>query len=145
VKWKIWGRQQGKSYDIMQWWLEAPEKRFILCGSASLARVRQDDAKREYDDLVQKGWWTLGRPEAMKLIRSRILSVSQWQARPAPGYVNPDWKFAVDDADLTISQLVGGNVEIVGGCGQNDTPAPEQMAKLEAFYERYPEERQYYA
>jgi hypothetical protein len=36
-------------------------------------------------------------------------------------------------------------VEIVGGCGQNDTPAPEQMAKLEAFYERYPEERQYYA
>ncbi len=145
MRWKIWGRQAGKSYDIMQWWLESPEKRFILCGSANLVRARQDDVWRAYDEQVRRGWNVLLRPAAKKLIEDHILSVSQWKGKCGPGYcANASWEFAVDDAELTISQLVGANVEIVAGCGVNDKPDPAQLAKLEEFFERYPDERQHY-
>ncbi len=136
MKWKIWGRQHGKTHDILQWWQEAPEKRFILCGSALMAKNQRQLAWRAYDEHVRSGWWNVTRPQARKLIEEHILSVTQWKAECGPGRrADPAWEFAVDDAEVTITQLVGANVVIVAGQGIIDKPDPEVQARAMESYD----------
>lgn len=40
MKWKIWPRQYGKTYELSKWWLEDPEHRVILVESTVMAKER---------------------------------------------------------------------------------------------------------
>lgn len=128
MKWKIWPRQYGKTYQLQEWWLGDPAHRVILCGNRNLAQIRRHDLELRLPE-VYPG---TTKAEARSLTRNRIMSYRTWlgPTLPKKGDLR-DCAVAVDDLDLVLPELLKAKVAYAAGMGTNDSPDFEIAHQVE--------------
>jgi hypothetical protein len=112
MRWMIWGRQWGKSYQTVQWLKEDPDNRVIVTADESMA----DGLRRRYslreDQVFGAGRWI---HQHRHLLRKTI---------------------AIDNAEQTLPALLNVRVGLVNASGVNEQPVglrvDEDQAKHEA-------------
>lgn len=128
MRWMVWPRQYGKTYQVTRWFAEDPRNRVILTENAALAAQR----RRELEDSIPDGF----TPQAWrKHLRMHVLSFRSWlsqhdsRRKPFPGEI------AVDGLEYILPYLLRGNVTVAAGAGVNDTPDPVAAQRARAFHE----------
>lgn len=142
MRWMIWPRQYGKTYQVTKWIVEDLENRVILTSNESLARLRRRELEEEFASLNLP---SLILAEYRKLLKTHIVSFRSWQKMR--GVFPPTIEIAIDGIDDIAEQLFGGNVQIITGAGHNEKPDKEQAGKAAAFHQKWaeidPESAQY--
>lgn len=130
MKWMIWPRQYGKTYQLSQWWVDDPVNRVLLCGNEKLAQMR----RYEVLPLLKEVYPGSLNSDLRALTRNRIYSFRTWlgPTLPRDGAVRK-CEVAIDDLDVVLDTLFKGKVVYAAGVGQNDIPDPRVADMVEAF------------
>lgn len=123
MKWKIWPRQYGKTFELTKWWLEDPEHRVILCESRDLAQLRHADLKYQLQDARPDNTYHQNRV----LLVEHIISWRTWRNSTR---TNAEKKMdvAIDGLEAILPHLFRGNIVYATGAGTNDIPDPTHEA-----------------
>jgi hypothetical protein len=124
MKWMIWHRQYGKTYQVCQWFLEDPRNRVIITSNENLARIRRRDLESEQTGIFHAHW--------KRILKSHIVSFRSWQNMR--GVFPPTIEIAIDGIDDMVSYLFHGDVKIITGAGVNERPDPGRAAKADDFH-----------
>jgi len=71
MKWLIWPRQYGKTYEVCQWFLEDPVQRVIITSNEGLARLRRRALDNEAPTAFYLQW--------QKILKTHIVSFRAWE------------------------------------------------------------------
>ena len=132
MRWIVWPRQYGKTYQIEQWWLENPQNRAIVTFNEQAARdirLRLEAALRT----VYHGPFTtvLSRLIA-DLVKERVMSWRSWESTRGESW-RIKAEVAVDEAGAVLQSVLNANVTVIAGSGKNDEPDHERAAQVSAF------------
>jgi hypothetical protein len=123
MRWMLWGRQYGKTYQTIQWFLEEPTKRVIVCGTEAMAADIRRSLRQKipHGPLVPETGLIMGAGEWSRLLDKYIMN-----AASASGRLSGVRKqVAVDNLEFVLPQLLGNNkVELVTATGVNEMPPP---------------------
>lgn len=134
IRWMLWGRQYGKTYQVIKWFMESPETRVIVTSNAVMADNlrRQLLGKLPYgDDFLATGddWEALLEKNVIKYGQH-----DQLKGRKV--------EVAVDDLDMILHQVFGGNeVRMVTATGVNESPVGLCVDPQMARYAQYIQDR----
>jgi hypothetical protein len=114
MKWMIWQRQYGKTYEVCQWFLEDPRNRVIVTANERLARIRRRDLETEQTEVFRAHW--------IKILKSHIVSFRTWQnmREVFPSTI----QVAIDGIDDMVNEIFHGDVQVITGVGKNELPNP---------------------
>lgn len=131
MKYMIWPRQYGKSYQLRQWWVEDPAHRVILVENTDLAKMTRDDCRV----LLQEKFPDNTDRENRLLTRNRIYSYRTWlgPTLPRTGDLR-QCDVAVDGLEYILNNLFKGNVVWAAGVGRNEIPDPAHADRAEIFH-----------
>lgn len=136
MKWMIWPRQYGKTYQLTQWWVDNPANRVLLCGNEKLAQMRRDEVL----PLLRETYPKSTDRDLRMLTKNRIYSFRTWR-NSAPTCDQLKCQVAIDDLEVVLDALFKGKVVYAAGAGSNDTPEPAIADMVDEFnrevYERY--------
>jgi hypothetical protein len=130
MRWMIWPRQYGKTYQTGLWWLEDPQNRVILTENEKLAQLRREELGGRLYELHPE------IPAQSLFMRQRIMSFRTWMAGVALGVAirRGNFEVAVDGADTILAELLlGASIQVITGVGRNDEPDPGIAAQVDAF------------
>lgn len=133
MRWMVWPRQYGKSYEIGKWWLEDPQNRVIVTANEEIARIR----RRELEDKLLDFYSGLFAVEITKLLKRNIMSYRSWQNMR--GVNGSNIQVAIDDLDYILQSVFGtggASVVLAAGSGINDEPDPERKQMVDDFNRR---------
>jgi hypothetical protein len=128
VRWIVWPRQYGKTYQIEQWWLENPQNRAIVTANEELARLIRTSLGRE---LARTGHG-LFKDEIKRLLDRRVMSWRSWGNTRGEAW-RMTAEVAVDEAGAVLQAMLSANVTVIAGSGKNDEPDHERAAQISAF------------
>lgn len=112
VKWMIWHRQYGKTYEVEQWFLEDPRNRVIITANEQLARIRRRDLETKQTEVFRAHW--------VKILKSHIVSFRTWQNMR--GVFPPTIQMAIDGIDDMVGEIFRADVRVITGVGVNEKP-----------------------
>lgn len=136
MKWKIWPRQYGKTYQLSGWWVNDPANRVLLCGNEKLAHMRRDEVL----PLLREAYPGSTDRDLRTLTKNRIYSFRTWRNSTVPSD-QLKCEVAIDDLEVVLGALFKGKVVYAAGAGQNDIPDPRIADMVDEFnkevYEKY--------
>jgi hypothetical protein len=112
MKYLIWKRQYGKTYEVCQWFLEDPRNRAIITANERLARIRRRDLEWKQSEVFRDHW--------LKLLKTHIVSFRTWENMRSVH--PPTIQIAIDGIDDMVHELFHGDVRIITGVGTNSQP-----------------------
>lgn len=136
VKWKIYPRQYGKTYELKKWWLEDPENRVILVESTVMAKERHYELKEALAEVRPDNTFHQNRV----LLQTHIVSWRTWRNN-ARTSAEKKMEVAIDGLDYILPALFKGtNIVYAAGAGTNDIPDPTHEAYVAEFHRRWREQ-----
>jgi hypothetical protein len=136
IRWLVWPRQYGKTYQVSQWWLDDPAGRVILTETASLADMR----KHELLPLLRERRQDLDLIECRRLLREHVMHVRGWVAGNGHALLRAErrrLKIAVDGAENVLAALLGADIAVITGAGRNEEPDPGLAARAAEVHARW--------
>jgi hypothetical protein len=135
IRWLIWPRQYGKSYEIESWWLEDPEHRVILCTDTVSASYRISVLTKR----LQGRDHVPGLRVTKGFMESRVMSWRTWvHKQDKPGYRSQDeWEVAIDEVGPLLAELLKTDIRIIAGVGRVEEPDPERKAMVDDFHAKH--------
>ena len=122
LRWLIWPRQHGKTFEVIKWWLEDPENRVIVTASEQLAQYKREEIQSEADKY---------RPKfSQQFLKGHIVPYSTWasaQRGRAPAEV------ALDDCVKAILREFAGRqntLAIISDAGTVESPGPAHLKRI---------------
>lgn len=122
IRWMLWGRQYGKTYQVIKWFLEDPEHRVIVTSNAVLAEDTRRQLQDKYPHDPSRAR-TRAKAEAWReLLESSVLPYNDDTARRLRD--GRKVEVAVDNLELILYRMFGGNeVRLVTATGASERPA----------------------
>jgi len=123
IRWMLWGRQWGKSYQTLEWFKGDPVHRVIITPNL----VQAEQLRRELANYYPHGPDDAAA-EWHELLETNVVSLTQWsQEGDHHARYTRDWErfypeVAIDNLDMMLKGLVGADVSLVTASGGNDTP-----------------------
>lgn len=129
LRWLIWPRQHGKTFEVIKWWLEDPENRVIVTASESLAQYK----RKEIHDR-RKAF----RPPTFswQFLKDHIVPYSTWASAP-PGRAPVE--VALDDCVKAILREFAGRqntLAIISDAGTVESPDPAQLERIKPYLDQ---------
>lgn len=128
MRWMIWPRQYGKSYQVGRWFSEDPANRVILTENEALARLRRQELQDDIPQGFTAATWR-------RHLKERVVSFRTWHnsrrgADPFNGEI------AVDGLEYMLPRIFGGNVTVATGAGVNDEPDRDRAQLADTYHEQ---------
>lgn len=126
MRWMLWGRQQGKTYQTIKWFMEDPEHRIIITADEQMADVvrRMIMEQVPYEDRRMpedaRRW--------KKLLERQVVGAVTWLRKSKEltyTFAHGEMKrpqVAIDNLELTLPALLNANVTVVTATGVNESP-----------------------
>lgn len=133
MRWLLWGRQYGKTYQTIKWFLEDPESRVIIQANEEMAAFTRDRILRHHlpQDIDGEE-----RQQLRELLKRQVVSVHAWQRGRGQHHgrsIKPT--VAVDNLEHVLPALLGTEVGMVTATGVSEQPvglrADEYLARLQ--------------
>lgn len=132
MRWYIWPRQYGKTYRVMQWWLEDPTNRVVLMQNEDMARHHRREMRAKHPEL--SAW-----PDSM--LKEHIMSYRSWQNRLKKPGRRESFEVALDDCVKSILREyvspagTDHDLKIISDAGVAEKPDSGIAAKAAEMHE----------
>lgn len=139
IRWMLWGRQYGKTYQVIKWFLEDPEHRVIVTSNA----IMVDDLLRRVTAVQSVAPWDADQdsPAARKYWQD-FLKKSIIRYTTADQLIGRKVDVAVDNLDMILHTMFAGNeVRMVTATGVNESPVGLCVDPQMARYAQYIQDR----
>lgn len=128
MKWMIWPRQYGKSYQLRQWWVNDPANRVILCENVNAAKFCQEECVK----LLEEKYPGNTHRENRLLVRNRVYSWRTWRnSRLTQDQLRCE--VAIDGLEAILPHLFKGTISVATAAGSNELPDPEVANRADDF------------
>jgi hypothetical protein len=120
IRWLLWGRQYGKTYQTIKWFLEDPENRVIISADEQTADYTRRQIMRYIGGPIDDVEYVA---TTRRMLKRSVVSVWSWQRSDITGVRNGvRRKVAVDNLDLVLPALLGADVAMVTATGVSERP-----------------------
>lgn len=137
IRWMLWGRQYGKTYQVIKWFLEDPYTRVIVTSNAVMA----GNLRRQLQGKYPHGKFRLTTDaEAWdELLEKNVVA---WSDATQHKLKERHVEVAVDNLDMILHTMCGGNeVRMVTATGVNESPVGLCVDPQMARYAQYIQDR----